>query len=115
MLQSQISAIRLRKDRQMKPGVSQNVKRFTESLNSLNNLHGVLRAKSKFLTLRANHQEDGEENQENIDDLTEAEWEKIASGQLSFTFAGYDFSSLEGLDRSETPVSVSGSPPPPSL
>ena len=106
MLQTQIQAIRLLQARP--PGarsegeISRNVKRFAQSLSNLNNIHGVLRAKSKFLSLRSNHQEDVEDGSENIDDLAEREWHSIAASSLSFKIAGFDFTGLENINSFET-------------
>ena len=119
MLKAQIQTIRLLQSRP--PGarseleISQNVRRFARSLSNLNNIHGVLRAKSKFLTLRSNHQEDEEDGSENIDDLAEREWESIAARALSFKIAGFDFSQLATFKPSDVSVSPLPQPPPPPL
>ena len=96
------------------PGVSQKVKRFAESLSSLNNnLHGVLKAKSKFLTLRSNQREDVGDEAENIDDLAQIEWDKILARDLSFRIAGFDFSILESIQGSSHPPPHDGPTTPP--
>ena len=125
MLQTQIQAIRLPQSRP--PGaksdgeISRNVKRFAQSLSNLNNIHGILRAKSKFLTLRSNHQEDVEDGSESIEDLAEREWDSIAASSLSFKIAGFDFTGLENINSFEIsgpllpPLSTPPPPPPPTL
>ena len=97
--------------------ISRTVKRFAQSLSNLHDIQGVLRAKSKFLTLRSGgHQEDVEDGGEDLGDLAEREWERIAASSLSFKIAGFDFSQLESIDKFEplsSPLLSSPPPPPP--
>ena len=72
--------------------MSRNVQRFAESLDAINGLQGLLRAKSAFLK-KIHH--DIPEHVENIDELVKAEWERISRNPLSLQIAEIDFSDKE--------------------
>ena len=80
------------KNKYRKRGVSRNVQRFTESLDAINGLQGLLKAKSVFLK-KIHH--DVPEDDENIDELVKEEWERISRNPLSLQIAEIDFSDLE--------------------
>jgi len=80
------------KNKYKRRGVSRNVQRFTESLDAINGLQGLLKAKSVFLK---NIHRDIPEDAENIDKLVKEEWERISRNPLSLQIAEIDFSDLE--------------------